>query len=121
MKISTRSTGIEAARKFLYRSAKILRNETGVLYKAESAAIQRAIIRNADPSYKGSPAKTAALKSAETWEHRGRKHRNKIMSTAYANLRQYCADASRQAILVEMTESDKKEQIEICARELGNP
>lgn len=117
--IQTHVKGLEAARQVMKQNAEILAGTRGSLWDDETKAIQAAIEGNADPSYKKSPAKEMALKSAETWEHLVRIHKNKIYSTDYANLRQYCEDTRRQATLVEFSDVDIQEQINLFAEALS--
>jgi hypothetical protein len=60
-----------------------------------------AISNNADPVYDKSPAKVAALKSADNWSVSGSLHMLKILSLAYANYKQYgCAGLEIKKLVV---------------------
>lgn len=118
MNISIKLTGIKEARKYYKNAANILAGIQGQFYSHQTAIIQQEIEKNADSSYDHSLAKTIALRSAEEWEHFTRIHRNRIMSTDYANIRQYCENTSKQAILVKFSEAGQKRMLEQAAEDL---
>ena len=120
MSIQIKVTGIKEAQKFLKNSAAILAGTRGQFYPKQSKIIKKAIEQNADSSYQNSPAKEIALQSADTWEHTGRKHINQIMSTDYANYRQYGCGGIKIALLIEITDANSQEMLEAAAQELSN-
>jgi len=90
----------------------------GQFYPHQSAIIRDEILKNADPSYDKSPAKEIALQSTKEWKHFVRIHKLKIMSTDYANIRQYCEVSKKQAVLVEISENGQKQLLETAAEDL---
>ena len=119
MKIQVHVKGIKKAQKFLKNSAAVLAGTRGQFYPKQSIIIKKAINQNAHSSYQNSPAKELALQSAESWEHKGRKHTNSIESTDYANYRQYGCGRNKIALLVEITEANQQEMIEAAIKELN--
>ena len=66
-----------------------------------------AICQNAASVYAKSPARDAAIDSAQTWTHGGTLHVNQITSTDYANYKQYGCGGLKITTLVTVDESDK--------------
>lgn len=120
MNIQIKTKGFKEAQKFLKDSAAILAGTRGQFYPKQSKIIKKAIEQNADPSYQNSPAKEMAIKSADTWEHSGKTHRNRIMSTLYANYRQYGCGGLKITLLVDITESNQKEMLNAAIQELSD-
>lgn len=111
----------EAAKRMELR-ADILRGKKGLLYNPQiSGDMQDAINNNADPSYRGSPAKDIALKSAQTWQHMSNRHILRIVSLLFANYRQYGCGGVTIAALVKVLENDKKKMRRHFAQVLHNP
>ena len=120
MIIQMKVTGFKEAQRFLKNSAAVLEGTRGRFYPNQSKLIKKAIEQNADSSYQNSPAKEMVLKSAETWEHSGKLHTNNIMSTDYANYRQYGCGGIDIALLVDITEANQQEMLEQAVKDLGN-
>jgi hypothetical protein len=87
--ITTKITGMKEARKRMQFRSRAIRGLEPVIYYRLSLNMQKAIDENADISYTQSPAKDMALKSALKWVRKGALHSLRIMSTLYANYRQY--------------------------------
>ncbi len=120
MFIQIKIKGFKEAQKFLKNSAAVLAGARGQFYPKQSKIIKKAIEQNADSSYQNSPAKEMALKSADSWEHTGKIHRNRIMSTDYANYRQYGCGGIKIAVLVEINEANQQEMMNAAIQELGS-
>lgn len=118
MTIQVKATGFDQARKSLKNRADVLAGIRGQFFPHQSAIIKKAINQHADSCYDNSPAKEIALKSAETWEHSGRKHINNIESTDYAVFKQYRCGKAKYALLVEFTEADRQEMVSMAMKDL---
>lgn len=112
----------EAAAKRMDLRAKLLQGRIGRVYSPEiTQDMQEAIRGNADSSYGGSPAVLMAIASANRWIHQDPYHFLNIMSTAYANYRQYGCGGLPITPLVVVTEKDRAEMRNVFAEVLSNP
>jgi len=119
MTVTMKITGFRDAQKTLKKNAEILEGTRGQFYSHQTKILKKVIDRSADPSYEKSPAKAMALKSTETWVHSGRQHTCNIMSTRYANYRQYGCGGIRIVKLVNITKSDQLEMVEQAKKDLN--
>jgi len=100
--------GFKEAAANMKKRARNLRGQAGTLYPDLSTIMQSAIENNSDDSYTGSPALTMAIKSAKKWIHQPLWHLLKIISTLYANYRQYGCGGIAIVILVKVLPGDRK-------------
>jgi len=100
-------TGTKEAIRHMQARSKAFKGETPSMYNGLSVEMRRAINQNSDSSYKKSPAKTLALESTKVWNHQKIWHRLKIMSTDYANYRQYGCGGIDIRILVQVLQENK--------------
>lgn len=113
--------GFTEAAKRMETRAKVLRAQQGTLYRPDvSGIMQSAIDKNADKSYTNSPAKKIAEKSADSWQHSLERHLLRIMSTAYANYRQYGCGGLPITILVAVSEAERQQMRQRFADVLHN-
>lgn len=100
--------GLDEAINRMKQRSKLFQGRGGRLYKpAISNEVAQAIKANADGSYEGSPAKSIAIKSVTNWTHESPNHVLPIMSTDYANYRQYGCGGIPIVKLVIITEADR--------------
>ena len=119
MRIEIKVTGYKEARKAIRHSADVLTGVKGRFYDRQDRIIKKAILTNADKSYMNSPAKDIALESVnQPWKHQGKWHIKNIMSTNYANYRQYGCGGLKIVELVRFTPADIQEMLQAAVEDL---
>jgi hypothetical protein len=113
--------GLEKARRDMRHRAAAFRGQRGTLYPQLSTVMKAAIRDNADKSYRKSPAKDIAIKSADNWKHADPLHLLGIISTCYANFRQYGCGGLPIHKLVVVSDKEIKEMEQIFSKTFRNP